>query len=187
MQSAVPIALAAALAGASYIFGVPGVFESARRLEERKAQLEADVAYLRKTTDLLEKIQRERAPLVEQSQQMRVQLESVYKIIPREAEPEYILKMLQKDAAATGVHLWELTALPALGREFYTEVPIRLQVDGRYKDVLSFLRRLHREERMSSVPRLLLSSAHDAKALEAGIGPKQRLLAECVVTTYAAK
>src|SRR6202050_2659061 len=61
---------------------------------------------------------------------LKQQLEIERKIVPDEKEVDGFIKMLDAEAMKSGVWIRRFSSLPVSTREFYTEVPFELELDG---------------------------------------------------------
>ena len=70
------------------------------------------------------------------------------------------------EAQKAGVELRRYAAMPTNSKEYYTEVPFDMELDGPYYSMLNFFDRVGKLERIVNVSGLLVSSskkASDAK------------------------
>jgi len=177
------IALAMALAGLVYLFGIPGVLDSPWQLSTKRADLENSVTNLRQENVMLQQYAPRIADLRRQDESLAEQLVLMRRIIPQESLSEEFLATLRKDAAATGVLLRDTAPQPVIRRDFYGEVPFQLRVEGNVGALLAFCNRLEREPRLASISRFSVrpvtegnTSDYRATRLDATVG----------VTTYFA-
>ena len=63
---------------------------------------------------------------------LKQQLEIERKIVPDEKEVDGFIKMLDAEAMKAGIEIRRYTAKPVSTREFYTEVPFEVELDGPY-------------------------------------------------------
>src|ERR1700730_7062800 len=119
---------------------------------------------------------------------LKQQLEIERKIVPDEKEVDGFIKMLDAEAMKSGIEIRRFTALPVSTREFYTEVPFEVELDGPYYSVLNFFDHVAKLERIVNVSNLLLSTTKkptDAKAKHTyQYAPNETIVATCVATTF---
>jgi type IV pilus assembly protein PilO len=119
---------------------------------------------------------------------LKQQLEIEQRIVPDDKEVDNFIKMLDAEALKTGIEIRRFTAKPTASREFYTEVPFELEIDGPYYSVLNFFDRVSKLERIVNVSNLLVASTKkptDAKAKHTyQYAPSESIVATCQATTF---
>ena len=119
---------------------------------------------------------------------LKQQLEIERRIVPDEKEVDNFMKMLDAEAMKAGVELRRYTARPVASREFYTELPFELELDGPYYSTLSFFDRIGKLERIVNISDLLVASTK--KAMDAKVrhqyqyAPNESVVATCTATTF---
>jgi type IV pilus assembly protein PilO len=88
---------------------------------------------------------------------LKQQLEIERKIVPDEKEVDGFIKMLDAEAMKSGIEIRRFSAMPVSSREFYTEVPFELELDGPYYSVLNFFDRVGKLERIVNMSGLLIA------------------------------
>src|ERR1700692_4304038 len=66
---------------------------------------------------------------------LKQQREIEQKSVPDEKEVDGFIKMLDAEAMKAGIEIRRYTAKPVSTREFYTEVPFEIELDGPYYSV----------------------------------------------------
>ena len=119
---------------------------------------------------------------------LKQQLEIERRIVPDEKEVDNFIKMLDAEALKAGIELRRYTAKPVASKEFYTELPFELEIDGPYYSALSFFDRVGKLERIVNVSDLLVASTKkpsDAKAKKTyQYAPNESVVATCTATTF---
>jgi type IV pilus assembly protein PilO len=119
---------------------------------------------------------------------LKQQLEIERHIVPDEKEVDGFMKMLDAEALKAGVEIRRYTADPVSAKEFYTEVPFELELDGPYYSVVNFFNQVGKLERIVDVAGLLVSSTKkpsDAKAKHTyQYAPNESVVATCTATTF---
>ncbi len=111
------------------------VFKSQR---EANAAAQANLdAKLRENAEL-ESYRPKLAEIERQLASLKQQLEIERKIVPDEKEVPGFMKMMDAEAVKAGIELRRYTAKPAAAKEFYTEVPFEMELDGPYYSMLNF-------------------------------------------------
>jgi type IV pilus assembly protein PilO len=119
---------------------------------------------------------------------LKQQLEIERRIVPDEKEVDGFIKMLDAEALKAGIEIRRYTAKPVSSREFYTEVPFELELDGPYFSVLNFFDRVGKLERIVNMSGLLIASTKkpsDAKVKHTyQYAPNESIVATCDATTF---
>jgi type IV pilus assembly protein PilO len=116
------------------------------------------------------------------------QMEIEKRIVPEEKEVDTFMKMLDSEAVKAGIELRRYTAQPTASKEFYTEVPFEIELDGSYYSMMNFFDRVAKLERIVNVSNLLV--ANTKKASEAKTkhtyqyAPNESVVATCLATTF---
>jgi type IV pilus assembly protein PilO len=119
---------------------------------------------------------------------LKQQLEIERKIVPDEKEVDGFIKMLDAEAMKAGIEIRRYTAKPVSTREFYTEVPFEIELDGPYYSVLNFFDRVGKLERIVNMSGLLIANTKrgsEAKAKHSyQYAPNESIVATCDATTF---
>jgi len=87
--------------------------------------------------------------------------------VPDEKEVDGFMRMLDAEASKAGIEIRRYTSKPTAQKDFYTEVPFEMELDGPYYSMLNFFDRVGKLERIVNVSSLLVSTTRkpsDAKA-----------------------
>ncbi len=119
---------------------------------------------------------------------LKQQLDIERRIVPDEKEADGFIKMLDAEAVKAGIFLRRYTAQPTSSKEFYTEVPFEIELDGPYYSVLHFFDQVSKLERIVTVSNLLMANTKkgsDAKAKHVyQYAPNESVVATCTATTF---
>ena len=119
---------------------------------------------------------------------LKQQLEIERKIVPDEKEVDGFIKMLDAEAMKSGVWIRRFTSLPVSTREFYTEVPFELELDGPYYSVLNFFDRVGKLERIVNMSGLLIANTKMGTMAKVKhtyqYAPNESIVATCQATTF---
>ena len=136
----------------------------------------------------LEAYQPKLAEIERQLANLKLQLEIERKIVPDVKEVDNFMRMLDMEAVKSGVEIRRYTARPVSQRDFYSEVPFELELDGPYYSMLNFFDRVGKLERIVNVSGLLVASTRkpaDAKTKKTyQYAPNESVVATCVATTF---
>lgn len=132
-----------------------------------------------------------RSKLTEMDRQvanLKQQLEIERHIVPDEKEVDGFMKMLDAEAIKAGVELRRYTSRPTNAKEYYTEVPFEVELDGPYYSMLHFFDQVSKLERIVNVSDLLVANTKkgsEAKAKHSyHYEPNESVVATCVATTF---
>src|SRR6476620_6193906 len=132
-----------------------------------------------------------RPKLVDMERQLaslKQQLEIERKIVPDEKEVPGFMKMMDAEAMKAGVELRRYTSKPTAAKDFYTEVPFEMELDGPYYSMVSFFDRVGKLERIVNVSGLLVATVKkptEAKAKHAyQYAPNESVVATFTASTF---
>ena len=161
------------------------VFKSQRQQNEA-AQMKLQ-AKLRENAEL-EAYKPKLADIERQLASLKQQLEIERRIVPDEKEVDNFMRMVSGEARKSGVEIRRYTSRPYVTKDFYTEVPFEVELDGPYYSMLGFFDRLGKVERIVNVSNLLVASTHapgPAKPKHTyQYAPSESVVATCLTTTY---
>ena len=128
------------------------------------------------------------AEIERQVASLKQQLEIERKIVPDEKEVDGFITMMDGEAAKAGIEIRRYTAKPVASKEFYSEVPFEMELDGPYYGVLDFFDRVRKLERIVNVSNLLVANTKrgsDAKTKHTyQYAPNESIVATCMATTF---
>jgi type IV pilus assembly protein PilO len=171
------------------IMGSAGLYYTVFK-SERDANATAQTslqAKMRENADL-EAYRPKLADIERQLASLKQQLEIERRIVPDEKEIDNFMRMVSGEARKAGVEIRRYTSRPVSAKDFYTEVPFEVELDGPYYSMLGFFDRVSKLERIVNVNGLLVASTRkpgDAKAKHTyQYAPNESVVATCVTTTY---
>jgi type IV pilus assembly protein PilO len=116
------------------------------------------------------------------------QMDIEKRIVPDDKEVDTFMKLLDAEANKAGIELRRYTAQPTSNKEFYTEVPFEIEIDGSYHSMLNFFDRVAKLERIVNVSNLQVANTKkpgDAKAKHSyQYATNESVVATCVATTF---
>src|SRR5258707_9186350 len=128
------------------------------------------------------------AEIERQLASLKQQLEIERRIVPDEKEVDGFMRMLDAEASKAGIEIRRYTAQPMAQKDFFTEVPFEMELDGPYYSMLNFFDRVGKLERIVNVSNLLVSTTRkpaDAKAKKTyQYAPNESIVATCKATTF---
>ncbi len=124
----------------------------------------------------------------QQLAELKQQLEIEARIVPNEKQLDGFITMLDSEAQKAGVELRRYTSKPTVSKEYYTEVPFDIELDGPYYSMLNFFDRVGKLERIVNVSGLLVSTTKAPSAAKAKhtyqYAPNESVVATCTATTF---
>lgn len=181
LQLALVVGLAVVLSGVAYMFVYKDMSSANRALQAKLKAKQDENAALRPYADKKADMERKIASLKDQLEQMS-------RIVPEEKEAPQFMEMMQAEARRAGIEVRRYTAKPAAQREFFTEVPFDMELDGPYYSMLRFFQSVAHLERIINVGSLRMATIH--KATDAGVkktyryAPGETVAVTCVATTF---
>ena len=176
------------------VMGVAVLVSAALFFTFFKSQREANAAAEKALADKLQEnaqLEPYRSKLADMDRQvanLKQQLDIEKRIVPDEKEVDGFIKMLDAEAMKAGVELRRYTAKPASSKEYYTEVPFEVEIDGPYYSMLTFFDQVSKLERIVTVSDLLVATTKkpdDAKTKHRyQYAANESVVATCVATTF---
>jgi type IV pilus assembly protein PilO len=161
------------------------VFKSVR---DQNAAAQQKLEAKQKENKELEAYRPRLAEIERQLASLKQQLDIERRIVPDEKEVDGFMRMMDAEASKAGIELRRYTSKPVAQKEFYTEVPFDLELDGPYYSMLNFFDRVGKLERIVNVSGLLVASTRkpaDAKTKKTyQYAPNESVVATCTATTF---
>src|SRR5436305_928860 len=85
------------------------------------------------------------------------QMERQKQIVPDEKSADNFIRDLQSDAQSAGVEIRSYVSKPVSAKQYYTEVPFDVEIDGPYFAMLNFFEKVGSMERIVNVDGLKMS------------------------------
>jgi type IV pilus assembly protein PilO len=128
------------------------------------------------------------AEIERQVASLKQQLEIERKIVPDEKEVDGFIRLMDAEALKSGIEIRRFTAKPVSAKEFYTEVPFEMELDGPYYGVLDFFDHVGKLERIVNVSNLLVANTkkgNEAKTKHTyQYAQSESIVATCMATTF---
>ena len=150
--------LAAAMVGAAYyyIYFNP-MYQANQQLDAKIKEKKAENETLKMFEPKLAEVNRNMAILQQQ-------LEIQKRIVPEDKDADQFIKLLHDTAATSGIEIRRYTAMPVSNKEFYSEVPFAIDIDGPYYSVLNFFQRVAELERIVNVGNMQMGNTKSGSA-----------------------
>jgi type IV pilus assembly protein PilO len=124
----------------------------------------------------------------QQLAELKQQLEIEQRIVPDEKQVDDFMTIMSAEAQKAGVEIRRYTAKPTNQKEYYTEMPFDLELDGPYYSMLNFFDRVGKLERIVNVSGLLVSTTKNPGGAKAKhtyqYAPNESVVATCTATTF---
>jgi Tfp pilus assembly protein PilO len=128
------------------------------------------------------------AEIERQVASLKQQLDIERKIVPDEKQVDGFIEMMDAEAAKSGIEIRRYTAKPVTSKEFYSEVPFEMELDGPYYGVLDFFDHVGKLERIVNISNLLVANTKkgaDAKTKHTyQYAANESIVATCTATTF---
>ncbi|HTC96035.1 MAG TPA: type 4a pilus biogenesis protein PilO [Terriglobales bacterium] len=138
--------------------------------------------------DTLRRYERDLPGLEREIASLQQQLEIQRTIVPDEKEAPAFMHLMQDTAASAGIEIRRYTSKPVASREFYTEVPYEMDIDGSYYSVVNFFERVAKLQRIINIGSLQMAipkRSGDAKVKSTyTYAPNESVVASVVATTF---
>jgi type IV pilus assembly protein PilO len=119
---------------------------------------------------------------------LKQQLEIERRIVPDEKQVDGFMEIMDGEAQKAGVEIRRYSARPVSNKDYYTEVPFDMELDGPYYSMLGFFDRVSKLERIVNIGTLLVSTTKtpgDAKVKHTyQYAPNESVAASFVATTF---
>jgi type IV pilus assembly protein PilO len=181
VQLAIVIGLLVAASAGLYWFLYKDMDAANRQLRVQLKAKQDENAALRPYADKKADMERRIATLKDQLEQMK-------RIVPDEKEAPQFMQMMQAEARRAGIEVRRYTAKPTATKEFFTEVPWDVELDGPYYSMLRFFENVAHLDRIVNMAGLRMASVR--KPSEAGVkkayaySPTESVVVSCVATTF---
>jgi type IV pilus assembly protein PilO len=119
---------------------------------------------------------------------LKQQLEIERRIVPDEKSVDSFITTMDSEALKAGVELRRFSAKPVAAKEYYTEVPFDMELDGPYYSMLNFFDRVGKLERIVNVSGLLVGTTKNPTVAKVKhqyqYAPNESVVASFVATTF---
>ena len=119
---------------------------------------------------------------------LKQQLEIERRIVPDEKSVDTFMTTMDSEALKAGVELRRFSAKPVAAKEYYTEVPFDMELDGPYYSMLNFFDRVGKLERIVNVSGLLVGTTKNPTVAKVKhqyqYAPNESVVASFVATTF---
>jgi len=118
----------------------------------------------------------------------RQQIEQQKEIVPEDKQVEGFIRQIQVQARSSGIEIRRFTAMPIVTREFYSEVPFELELDGSYFGVVRFFEQIGKMDRLVSVSGLNMANVKTPSQAKVKktykYAPGETVVATCTASAF---
>ncbi len=119
---------------------------------------------------------------------LKQQLEIERRIVPDEKQVDGFITTMDGEAVKAGVELRRYAAKPVVAKEYYSEVPFDMELDGPYYSMLNFFDRVGKLERIVNISGLLVSTTKNPSNAKVKhqyqYAPNESVVAAFTATTF---
>ena len=124
----------------------------------------------------------------QQLAELKQQLEIERRIVPDDKQVDAFITMMGGEAQKAGVEIRRYAAKPTTAKEYYTELPFDMELDGPYYSMLNFFDRVGKLERIINVSGLLVSTTKNPTGAKVKhtyqYAPNESVVASFSATTF---
>jgi type IV pilus assembly protein PilO len=171
IQLAIIAVLAIALAAAAYMFFLRALLAERSAIQNEIVQLEAAVAQATAVESQLDQFKREVAALDARLYELR-------RILPSQKETPDVLRNVQQMASESNLQIVKFVPQPVSPRGFYSDWPIRMELQGSYNALGVFFEKIGRFTRIVNIDNI------GVKGIEGSTDPSRTLNSTCTATTF---
>src|SRR5208283_4582544 len=119
---------------------------------------------------------------------LKQQLEIERRIVPDEKQVDSFIETMDGEATKAGVELRRYTAKPVAAKEYYSELPFDMELDGPYYSMLNFFDRVGKLERIVNVSGLIVATTKNPANAKVKhqyqYAPNESVVASFTATTF---
>lgn len=180
------LAIAAVIFAAAWYGPFPG-------LAAMKAKNEADMEQLKaKQADnaKLRPYEGKLAALETQIASLQMQMERQKKIVPDAEAADDFIREMETAGATAGIEIRSFERKPPAGKQYYTEVPFDMELDGPYYAMLNFFEKVGTMERIVNMDSMRMSAIGgkgSATKRRYDYAPTESVAVACTAKTFYSK
>lgn len=158
-------------------------------MQDANTQAQAALDGKKQQIESLKQLRNKERELDDNIAKLQQQLQQMAAIVPDQKEVPKFIHLIEEKAQEAGITVRRYTAQPLVTREFYSEVPFEVELDGQYYQMLNFFDRVGRLERIVNITNLQMAGVADRRNVK-GIrknytyGPEESVVAVCQAVTF---
>ena len=168
-QLAIFLVFGIALAGGGWYFFISGLGE---QLSIKQGQLSG----LKVEIQGGQAVEQKHQEFMTQNKQLLSKLSTLKIILPEAKQTDQLLRQVQESAVGSSLQIKKFQPLPISQKDFFSEWPINLEVDGSYHSLGLFFDKISKFSRIVNIS--------DVKISENRKRSNQTITATCVATTF---
>ncbi len=173
--------------GVAVVIVVGGEFGYLQNMVSANRELDAAVKKLQADNDTVRPIEQKFRQIKVENEQLEQQLANLKTVVPDEKETDSFIRMVEEAGTVSGVEIRRFTARPLAVKDFYSEMPFEMDVDGTYNSVMQFFDKMGKLPRIINISNLALgpvtASAKGVRRRYA-YAPNETIVGSCVATTF---
>ena len=180
------LAIGAVIFAAAWYGPVPGLAAMKAKNEEDLEQLKAKQAENAKLRPYEGKL----AALETQLASLQLQMERQKKIVPDVESADDFIREMETAGATAGIEIRSFERKPPAGKQYYTEVPFDMELDGPYYAMLNFFEKVGTMERivnMDSLKMTAIGGKTSATRHRYDYAPNESVTVACTAKTFYSK
>ena len=184
VRAAIMAAIGAAIFAGAWYGPVPGLAAMRAANDSSREQLkslQADNAALKPYEGQLREIEL-------QIDSLQRQMERQKEIVPDNKSADQFIRDMQANAQAAGVEIRDFLAKPINQKQYYSEMPFQLEIDGSYMSMLNFFEKIGTMERIVNIEDLKMSGigskAQQVTKRHYDYAPGETITVACTAKTF---
>lgn len=174
VQHALLAGLVLCLAAVFYLYFMKDLIRERNALQDEKIKLETSVAKMTAVESQLKEFEQELS-------QLNKYLTNLRSILPAQKETPTVLRSVQHMAVSSNLKILKFSPKPTIARDFYSDWPIDIEVEGNYDGLGTFF------EKIGAATRIIDVGTISIQNIEGSTDPKLTLKARCTATTFVYK
>ncbi len=171
VQHALLAGLVLCLAVVFYMYFMKDLILERDALKVEIVNLETSVAKMTAVESQLKEFEQELA-------QLNRYLADLRSILPAQKETPTVLRSVQHMAVSSNLKILKFTPKPVITKDFYSDWPIEIEVQGNYDGLGTFFEKIGRATRIIDVGTISMEN------IPGSMDPKLTLKAKCTATTF---
>jgi type IV pilus assembly protein PilO len=147
-------------------------------LVKNRDRLEAEIAKLEVSVQQATAVENQYNEFKQKLAQLEEQLARLQSSLPAQKETPTVLRSVQQMAASSSLKILKFIPQPIVNRDFYSDWPITIEVEGNYNGLGAFF------EKVGKATRIINVGAISIRGIEGSMESARTLNASCTATTF---
>jgi type IV pilus assembly protein PilO len=130
-----------------------------RPVQAEIAVIEPELNKLKAELAAKKEIVKEKERYIAELEQTRAKLYIALKQLPDTSEIPTLLENVSSLGTAAGLQFKLFKPMPEVSKNFYAEIPVDIQVDGKYRDVVSFFDNVSKMPRIVNIVNIIMDKS----------------------------